>query len=441
MKKQYEYDKEMQNRSIDIKRLIKYLWHCRYWVLLCAMIVGLIFGYFSNTQSLLPNMSVLSKEDIEVVQEVATMQQYYNEKIRYLNQSKLMEINPYQTYYTILQFSIDTDSTETRAVLVEIYENYIESGAISSDAIALLEGIEIEEKYLGEIITLSEVQRGGAIYAESNVPNKHTFSIQVVYTDASGCEKVADTVHATLKNYEKKLNNSFETHDKVMINRVSGEKVEYILEQKKNEQYSTLNNLRTILDNRLNKLSEEQKLYMVKGITEQIVGEEQTKIDIRHIIVGMGLGAAFLSVVLSVVYILKKTVQSPKDMENIFGQDTLGSLSRNEQEAGRIDYICENILLKCKKLLVNELCITSSDRCILEDRKVQELIKKMQLQGLKIFQETGFTTKTSALKALSNIEYVCFVEEIGKSKYQNIHRELSLCVEHDVNILGMISIE
>ena len=101
--------------------------------------------------------------------------------------------------------------------------------------------------------------------------------------------------------------------------------------------------------------------------------------------------------------------------------------------------ILSRILLKAKKENIQEIYLIGSvPECFVDNSIVLRLTEELIKEGVTLIKGNHIGYDSETLLKVSDVGCVIIWEETGVSKYQEIIREVMICKEQDVNILGGI---
>ena len=246
-----------------------------------------------------------------------------------------------------------------------------------------------------------------------------------------------------------------------------------LLNQQQNVLYN-LNSLKTSISNLNSSLTDEQKNYYNALINEadEDSKKEEIKtevifqpINVKYIILGLFLGAVLVAGFYGLIYIMNDSLKVDKEIEDYYEIPVLGMLSgkgnnqsdnfidrliykifgkrRNLSQAIDIQLICTRILMDAKKKNMNQLHIAGvSDSAYVETMK-EELADTIQngLETLKCSVGKSIVQNMESLNSFAVSEGVVLVEEIGKSDFYEIGKEIAICLENNITLIGVVVIE
>ena len=106
-----------------------------------------------------------------------------------------------------------------------------------------------------------------------------------------------------------------------------------------------------------------------------------------------------------------------------------------EQE---VELICANMKIACKEN--QKVYLTGSDLSGTSTEILEKIKAECEKRGLTVVSGREICYYAEALEELAKIGQVVFIEEMRKSRYNNMYQEVIRCREHQIPILGMIVI-
>lgn len=465
---------EIRERQISFSQLWwKFLQSWRF-VLTCILLFAVLFTavryrkdvrnlQYADTESELSVddvLSLLSEEEIEEAERVAAIRQRLTERENYYRESTLMDMDPYHINMVSLQYYVDVDyhvnlsqdiSKDVTKDIVGAYCSYISNIGDMTDTDSV-------ERYEAELLSTSTVESTGI------------FTVYVMGEDMNGAEELADRVKEVMESYQGVLSEKIAAHELVLLNRSAAITINSELSSKQAEVRNAIYELETALNEQAALLSSQQLL-----IVDQMFGETNeenmepadhpaVKINVKYTVFGgcIGLFLAFLGIMLQ--YILGKSIKYADEISDIYGLPVIGELKSDKGKSkvfGAVDLWLEkkkyrgiltpeeqwnlmmtNLSVTCKKQSLERIFITTSRNMDEKDRK---LIDRMleDLRDKNIIAGFGEDANRNAetFERMSESANVVLIEKINCSAYSDVEKEVLLCREQELNILGVIVVE
>lgn len=373
---------------------------------------------------------------------------------QYLDESLYMQIEPYHMQQKTYQFQIKLDvtldtveeRTEAQNQILSAYIAYIRNGGLA-DSVA--ESKELKGDYtaaqIKELLDVSydsAMQTNGGlclyVYGTNLVPGldelaketliqyagelknvqKHT----LVMTDTQTAVVRSDTVYNVQRTiYTERVN----TKDRLKnaVDALSG---------------NTLTYYNGIVEDEKEQALKEEKLEETGTTADAVPAPHVDKKKlIKYGLVGGVLGAAGSIVILLLCFMYSKVIVADTDYTLTMGMKLLGNISESEMQE-QLGFVVAKILAACKKKEITKLALISSDMRNISENMQEDLVKKLEKQGIQLDVLAEIVTDSEAMSKLFAEGAAVMIEKKGVSLYQRVYDMVDLCVENEVSILGVI---
>ena len=98
--------------------------------------------------------------------------------------------------------------------------------------------------------------------------------------------------------------------------------------------------------------------------------------------------------------------------------------------------VVSNISLYCEKGDMKNIYFNSSVNCV--DENGNDLVQMLKEKGIEVQHGFSLLKDASAMEEMSKLDGVVFIEEVGKSRYEDLEREIKLCKEHGKTVIGLV---
>lgn len=416
----------------------------------------------------------MPEEEIKAVNKVVRLEKDYIGQLDYLQNSLLMTMDPYDVSVARLQYWVDTDykvdytgvnGKDLTADMVEAYLNRVEDDGWKKAGLKKA-GADTELRYFNEMVT--------------TIDANSSFTIIVKYSDQKQLRTIIAALEEDLEEYQDKVTEIFGKHTLALVN----ESVETTVD---NDIYNTQYNRRNILLNLENNIAsykaafnedqkslyagqilvDEDELSEGENDSEQAGDEAEDlapltpQIRVKNILLGAILGAFLVCMIRAMVYILSGKLKAEDNVEAYLGVAGLGGIAENKKEQkgafGKLDawldslsrrnignltkeqqlkMVASNILLYCEKDNRKQIYLNSSVNCL--EEKAGELVRMLEERGIEVKDGFSILQDASAMEEMSKTDGVVFMEEAGKSRYEDLEREVKLCKEHGKTVIGLV---
>lgn len=394
----------------------------------------------------------------------------------YQRESIRFHLNPYAENIVSLVYYVEIDHSEgteeeavsdSRSEITGAYVSYVANNDINRELCAQLDW-DIQESYIGELVSAWV-----SAYSTSNnryIADADVFRVRIAGASEEDAAKVADVVSELLAQYQLELNEKIGPHELVLINRSSSVEIDGSLAAEQRDLSVILRTLRVNLSDLVAQFSEKQLLVWDEFEAENSSVKDAAQVEtdlpgisIKYVLLG-AFGGAFLACLWIVICGLwNSRIKNVDELQQMYGIRGFGNLPESEKEKRilafvdrwllslrykeqwteneRRDLILTNIKVTCKKEAIDHIFITSSVHFPEESRtKVEQLI-----EGLRKFDITAeygdcITSNAASFERMAQIGQTILVEKAEVSKYVSVGKEIGVCREQNVNILGVIVI-
>ncbi len=456
----------VETREINIKRML--WWILRKWrvgaafAIVCAVIFG-AWQYKREEQIHEENYQEAIAAQNQAAESVESltdqlsdaelggvnMAVYYQTKLisasNYLGNSVLMQLNPYAE--NVMNIYAECVSEEEAINVM----NYLSSEDFLNELVSVV-GWYREKSYLKELI---EPEMAG-----NNV------KISVIADSVSNAELYANNIVALL--------NSYHSEEVIYVYLEAETVVDMSAVETFNSVYDSYITNNSFFSNYYNTLNAKQlQLYnlLISGqssVEEDsiIITLEETKINFKMIVMGFLAGIIAAAVILGVVYTFSARIHGEEEAKYLFGEPVIGNVNAGGLErkrlfgfvdravyklgnrtAKRIDYdgqlqMCiANISLMCQAKDVKEIYLSGSEIGRLPEKLLTDIKEGLSAENIGVFSGGSIVYDADSLKESAEKNNLIFIEISEKSACKEIAKELNLCLQNQLNCLGIIMVE
>ncbi len=473
-----------KERIITVADLLREIGR-RFWIVVVLMVIFAVllgaYKYYrdmrsaqkseSSTEVVVGNGS-LSEEEAEAVNNVLIAEANMEEQQNYVNNSVLMQIDPFDESTVILQYHVEVPDNEAAEMysqdLMKSYEGYINNGAMAAGLVD--EGYPLEVQYLGELLSYSVETEAGteedASLAGAGIPvaTSTTFDLKIIQVDETSSEELADMIVKNLESYQEGLNGSVGEHELVLVDQSYSRVVDTSLRTYK---YDRINNLSTMaekIEEMEADFSSAQLEYLQqreeqKETASAYTGDETIEsaadsvhISIRYVALGVVIGFILACVYIILAYILRGRINTANDIRYLYNLRVLGELrtaSGGEGKAirkGRVrispesqlDLLVANLKESCSENGVQKILFGGSGSLEADQELAQKLGEALRGYGIQSAYIADLPYSVDAVSMMKEYKAVVFLEKIRHSNYRTMEAEIRTCMEHEVSILGVV---
>ena len=483
-------EKSVSEREINIWDM---LWAvCLKWrsILLCAIAFMLLLGGYSYYESLHNSRITVKKQTVFEVGDALNLEdknaveacfeyvELYNGQKIYNENAALMKLDANNFYLGELSYYVDNFYTveypviaknNNIAAIVKGYKTVLNSEEFSEkiedicgEGSYALELIDCENLYSDVSAVITEAERG-------------YFTVSIYAKNKEECDALKEIVKEEISFGKARLNSSIGKHEIMLFQDSSRITSSFeLLEYQKNA-VDKLQNSSTQMTNMVSKFTDQQKNYF-KLLQEDALGESVTeseesaeivspRISAKKLVLGFVIGAFLAFVTWALLYMMSSKLRLEEDFEKVYGKKLLGNIpvesgkkrkwfafvdcifiglrhfnQRYFEREKAYEMVAANVRILLKNT-ANKTVIVSGAVCGEDEKKVvEELSKRLKNDGIRFEYTTPILYNAEALEQLVDIGQVIFVEKAEKSLYQEVRREIEVCEQQKVNIIGCVVI-
>lgn len=475
---------ENQEREISLKELFwKIVLAWKAW-LICGVIFAVLFAglryvkdmrsYQVAIESLKSTKgntakdvaeTVLTADECQEVQDAKSIQQAMDKSRKYLQESVLMNIDPYQEQSLILHYYIDSDYTwninkdisgDYTSAVTNAYAEYVKSGVVAKRIQEEL-GLDVEERYIEELISVEKL--------ESAVKTEDILTVQVIYNDEKVLEQMAQILKECLEEQTATINNTVGSHTLKLLSENIAVHTDSELAEKQSTVQSQMDSYRTQLNTLLDTMTEDQlaELDIVLAEEEEIVTGTLVKPSFskKYLVLGFATGVIMVILWICGVAIFTSKLQSSQELETMYGLRLFGTMkkerkavgldkvllslkNRNQKQLSKkasFQFLISNLELACKAENVTQIFMTGTEIEHMEKAWLEEFVQKVEQAGIIVVYGENICYDAVNLRKASEIGCAILLEESGCSIYEEITKEVKILSEQNVKILGCIGVE
>lgn len=425
-------------------------------VLIALMVSGIKYALDSrvyNIRKSTEQENSLSVAEQEQVEDARTMIERIRNYQNYLNESVLMQIDPYNKPVVELQYYVESDYTynytrdnqsDYTGNLMSLYYNYLKSGEMSKKLIDATK-ISITQADYSELCAVSQ--------------SGSTMVITFTWTDENKLDEISEFIKEEL------------TQKELMFQEVGSHRLKLLRESKNiisdaglAETKNAYANNSAYINTQLNTLkagmSEEQlKLLNNESEESEIPKPVPSK---KYFLLGAFLGIFLVCAWAACKMLFTARLQNPEEIRALYNTRLLGEVTvkskkkrflsviddkllaiknRRKKKLSveqQIKVIAANISLSCKQQGIENIYMTGSEYENADTATLDMLKQELTSQNIQVKEGGNIFYDAESLKQGTEIGNMIFVEQTGESIYDEISNELNLAREQKNQILGVV---
>lgn len=436
----------------------------------CGVILALLFGGLKYIKDKKDYVAILNSngnqvkveltdEEEEQVENARELMERIDDYEKYLSSSVYMQIDSQEEPVMELQYYVKSDYvinyTKDRQrdytdEVMALYNNYIMSGEMSRQTI----------KDANLSVSLEDFSE-----LRSCTQWGTSFKIAIAYPDKKKLSAISESLKTQLDKKESEFQ-VIGSHELKLVTESENMIVDTGLMDKKN---TILNNITTI-KTQLNALKinmTEQQLSMLNK--DQKVADESTAfsaiepdVNLKYCLLGLCSGFFLVCIWILCKMLFTAKLQSAEEIRTLYKIRLLGEVTlplkkryffpvidkkllliknRRKKKLSmeqQIKIVSANIILSCKKQKIDNIYITGSEYESVNVEVLSMLKNELSAQEIQVKEGGNIFYDAKSLKTGTDIGNIIFVEQTGRSIYDEIFNELNQAREQNNNILGIV---
>lgn len=479
---QIDYEQFDKERIISISDLIEEILRKIWLIIILAVVFAVVFAGYKYSQDksaaevIADSVTTaelkdqLSADQMQKVNNVFALCTKLQQQQEYVENSPLMQINPYNEDRITMQFAIQTETGNSLDILNAI-QSYINQKGIAEDL--KKEYPDIDNNYVSELVSfecdndaLRELPDSNYVLTQANI-----FSVQVLQIDETSCQKLADAVLDCLAAYQVQTNERLGSYQLELLNESYLKAVDSELQS---YQYSKVDSLISMQDRVTNQmaalsdtqnqvlsgmLSNEEIIEIDSVNKESAIAQESITVSISKKYLGIGiLAGIILGIILIVLrYVTRGTLNLSVEFQNMFNIRTFGQVNllqrsnilirmwrkiTNKKNPLSLEEETQltiaNVKNYCKRNQVNRILFTGSGESLSTNAWMKDVLTALRQQQIEAEVANDLLYSSETLEIMTDYDYVVLVETLHVSRYGDVKQEIQKIMEQNVHIAGAI---
>ncbi len=442
--------------------------------------------HISSVSDIKKRMEMFSGSQKDNIEMAAKLVDAMIETKLYAENSSVMCLDPYNVDRVILQYTVKAD--KNRLELLHAYKNRILTEK-SKEEIVAASGNSISMDDVEDMIAINNSEnmllsknKGNVSYnGISEIEGADKDEKSVIYFTIRGTNKenaanMAKAVKEIINDYSAEALQLKGVHELVLVSENILQGRDQSIVDLKNDTYKNLFDLnekikvlKTSMDGEQVNLIEDYQI----ALTSESDGDDEVQkkesdvigtvsLNKIWILFGLIFGVAISFGIEVLWWFEGGRLNYAEELQHDFNMPILGTFAKRKKhkifgfidewiyriknrninlltEEQEYNIILSRILLKAKKENVQEMYLISSVPEYFTDNSfVLRLIEELGKKGITLTKGNHVGYDSETLLKVSDAGYAVIWEETGVSKYQEIIREVSICKEQNVSILGSI---
>lgn len=458
-------------RIIHVKHLTGYILK-RWKLLLLGMFVGMcvftMYGYMSIKRTQKPQTPVEKKTEVAIskiefasVQGIIEYEEMLEEKQAYMEHSVLMQIDPHHKWscsdvYTVslVPKTTEMEGQKEGTESVQVGNNVSEKvnsmvGLFSEQSfwerLSHKTGDKMDVGYLREVVSSAGV-------------STDKFKVTVIHVDEEKVRELSDLVEQCLMEIAKE-DSSFVGY---ALKNQKGNPIESVdnglIDSQKNVQIQLMG-IREGYVNREATLTDSAREYLevyrkVKGQQNYEAGqplEKNVSVEKKvlyvsfktmkpYVVKGCWAGVFCVTIWLIGVYCFHPCILNPVNAKELFGLRVLNDKPENQINDREYLVMAAKIDVNVPEVCKGEMRVLLTGSVMNEslDDSIQKLKQQIEELGIFVVQSSFLKESPEEIKKLKQVEHIILVEQLEKTRFENLAWEVSLCEESRKEIAGVV---
>lgn len=467
---------ENQVREISLRHLFwKVMLGWKLWIV-CAVLFAILLpgvkyakdtrAYKAAQQPQADSQDVVFTEDEQQqIDDVKSLHVLMDKNSTYMQESLLMNIDPYQEHVLELKYYIDSDYTynyskdnkqDYTSAITNAYVDYAANG-LSQKEIWQDVNMKAEDKYLAELVS-------------ANVDSDNTFSVLVKYTDDESLQSVSKAIQKNLKDRQADIEERIGSHKLVLVSENYQIQTDSDLANAQKAVTDLIKSYQDQITTMTSAMTEEQ----LKAVDSEVADESDSKTEAedtvvattpvfskKYVILGFVMGIFLAALYLVCVAVLSNKLQEAEELVRFYKLRQFGILTQNKGAKGltgfllRIKYrnqkmlsadasvqlTISNIELYCKNEGITKVFLTGSEIERVDKTTITKIVEGLAAKGIQTVYGENICYDAAAMREASEAGHVVLVEITDVSIYQEIEKELRMLKDWNVDVAGCVGVE
>ena len=179
--------------------------------------------------------------------------------------------------------------------------------------------------------------------------------------------------------------------------------------------------------------------------------------------IGAVVGAILGCGIIFALYLLEGALRSAEEVKTLYKVKVLGNIDDNMFRKGKlfgfiddlivrlqyfgrkkltyeqeIQMICANIVIDCKKKDRKKVALVSSIGEEVPMPIMEAIVSTCKEKGIIVEEKSSINYNAEALESAAEMGSVNFIEKKRVSLYDELYKEVALCKENEIDVVGMV---
>ncbi len=479
MEKEYSW-KRTEDVEIDLADFMHRLLGQWKRIAVCALAAAVMtgaYGWTKGRSSLKEEASGITKEaeltdaEAQAVADAVWLEHEIQGLQTYLNNSVLMQLDPYHKNKRIMLYRIDQVQRQQQLSVTESYLNFITNGGAADALLEAGNGQGLNKSCLAELISTYQKTYSSPylLFADDSEKNSQTmeslFYVEITGKDARMTEQMSLDLQSVLKKYSGSLKKNLGNHRLTLVSSMENVTADSGLQSQQHDKKAALSASKTNLKTLTNAFNKEQMAAYKEAADikdeedqqeEHVSDEDKSGGSLRHavtyIFLGFAAGIFVYSCIYMCWYIFCDKVKNTEEMRRRYNFPVFGGVltagkngkcSRTVPKARFDAYgqteiqIFKRICLACQKDGINRLyAVTDFSLSPVEKKCLESMKDQLKCQGIDMEVSEQVSTDTAVWERIAETGTVLMVCRIGTTTHRMIDDAMSFYAENNIAVAG-----
>lgn len=471
-----QFDKE---RIISISDLIEYILRKIWIIISLAVIVALLcagFKYVKDRAETVNDTDAISETDLmetlsddekQQVNNVLVLREKMQQQQEYVENSILMQIDPYNEDRIMLQFVI-RDEAGRSADLLDAVKGYIENGIMADDLQGKFQDSDM--RYTYELVSFeSGTDLQNAQETADTFPGMDVFAVQVLHTSEESCRELADAVQDCLAGYQVRTGETLGAYQLELLDESYSKIIDSDLQSYQYGKIDSLLNIQDRVSSQTSALNEVQVQALTELLSDEEAAEdgdnpaeaetETVPVSISKQYLALGaLAGAILAIILIIIwYVTRGTLNLSMEFQSAFHIPSLGQVNLYERNNILVkvwrkitnkkkqlpleeekQIVITNLKNYCRINQVKSILLTGSRDDLSANTWLQDVVNALRQDHITAEVLDSLMYSSETMEKISDFSDVALVETLHISRYDDVMKEIQNCIEQRIRIAGAI---
>lgn len=419
----------------------------------------------------------MSVQDVSEVTGAVALLNQLEQKSTYMDASILMQINPYAENAVLLQYVVEADAA-VEDMIADAYIAYVEDGYLAQSVVA---DETTEVVYVDELISVVKDTTDMYVYSDTMDESVQMtiagadlgscITVKVCGIDEASSAELAAEVKSVLAQYGVTLSSKVGAHQLKLVEEKECVLVDNVLAELQNRNATAIKTISNNIDKMKNEMTGDQitlYTYRVTGVTQSATTTTTTSepkvvtISVKHAVIGFVVGIVLGCGIALALYLLSAKLRNSEEIKVLYQVKVLGDVANPQKKKKVLSFvdaliekmqngskktltyeqavqmICANIAIDCKKNEQKKVYLTGSMMEQIPEQVMNDITKKCEEKGIVVEKGNAIAYDAESLEALEQVGTVVFLEKKRTSFYDEIYKEIVLCKENGIQVMGIV---